>query len=471
VFPAHSFKNKKVGVFGLARSGTAMIEALRLGGAEVHGWDDSAAAVEKARSGGLPVSDLHGLDFSTLDALVLSPGVPLTHPEPHWTVKKARHAGIEIVGDTEVFGREVAGAGAQIVAITGTNGKSTTTALTGHVFKSAGRDADVGGNIGTAVFLMRPPVKDRVYVLELSSFQIDLMPGLAPDAGILINLTPDHLDRHGTMENYAGVKARMFKKQRPGQTALCGVDDEWSACIAETIDSGADVRRVSVLRALADGISAHDGILRDLREGREVARIDLRAMPALKGAHNWQNACMAYGAARALGIGVVGIETGMRSFPGLAHRMQEIGKIEGIAFINDSKATNADAAEKALSSFEPIYWIAGGIAKTGGIEPLKYLFPRIAKAYLIGQSTDEFAATLVGVRIESCGTLENAVAAAARDAVAEQREGAVVLLSPACASFDHYPNFEVRGDAFVRAVSRLAGAVMTNDGESHAVKP
>ncbi len=471
MFPAQSFKNKKAGVFGLARSGTALIEALRLGGAEIHAWDDSPAAVEKARAAGFPVSDLHEVDFKSLNSLVLSPGVPLTHPEPHWTVKKARHAGIEIIGDTEVFQREIEGTGARIVAITGTNGKSTTAALIGHVLKSAGRDAEVGGNIGTAVFLMRPPVKDRIYVLELSSFQIELTPGLKPDAGLLTNITSDHLDRHGTMENYASVKARMFAGQGPGQTALCGVDDEWCKAIAGKIATGAEVRRVSVLQTLDDGISAVDGILRDRRSGREEAGIDLRPMPSLRGAHNWQNACMAYGAARALDVSVAEIEKGMRSFPGLAHRMQEVGRVGGVAFINDSKATNADAAEKALLSFDTIYWIAGGIAKQGGIESLRPLFPRIAKAYLIGQAMDEFAATLGAVSLEKCRTLDKAVQAAARDAVADGRKGAAVLFSPASASFDQYPNFEVRGDAFVKAVSELPHAIMTGDGENHAVKP
>ncbi|MBI2717523.1 MAG: UDP-N-acetylmuramoyl-L-alanine--D-glutamate ligase [Rhizobiales bacterium] len=471
MFPAQTFKGKRVAVFGLARSGTALIEALRLGGAEVHAWDDSAPAVEKARAAGQPVSDLHALDFARLDAVILSPGVPLTHPEPHWTVKKARHAGVEVIGDTEVFQREAAGAGAKIVAITGTNGKSTTTALTGHMFKAAGRDVDIGGNIGTAVFLMRQPVSDRLYVLELSSFQIDLMPGLAPDAGILTNISPDHLDRHGSMDNYAAVKGRMFARQHAGQTALCGVDDPWCSAIADRIATGADLRRVSVLITLDDGISAPEGILRDKRGGQEVASIDLRDMAALRGAHNWQNACMAYGAGRALGLGLAEIERGMRSFPGLAHRMQEVGRVGELAFINDSKATNADAAEKALSSFDTIYWIAGGLAKAGGIESLRPLFSRVVRTYLIGQATEEFAATLGDRPFSRCGTLERAVAAAARDAAAEKRRGAVVLLSPACASFDQYPNFEVRGDAFVATVASLPGAQMTSQGGTDAAQP
>lgn len=472
MFPATTFKGKTVAVFGLARSGTATIEALQLGGATVHGWDDSVPAVDKARAAGLPISSLHQLDFAKLDALVLSPGVPLTHPEPHWTVLKARHAGIEVIGDTEIFAREAAAVGARIVAITGTNGKSTTTALTGHVLQQAGLDVDVGGNIGKAVFLLRQPVKGRVYVLELSSFQIDLMPRLDPEVGILTNLTPDHLDRHGTMDNYAAVKARMFASQHKGDTALCGVDDDWCAAIAErAVATGADVRRVSVLRDLVDGITAHDGVLRDKRAGKTAAEIDLRAMPALKGRHNWQNACMAYGAAAALGVDITTIAAAMTSFPGLAHRMQQVARAGDIAFVNDSKATNADAAEKALSSFTNIYWIAGGIAKAGGIAPLKPLFGNVARAYLIGQAAQDFAGTIgTAIPHEGSGTLENAVAAALRDARRDGKPGAVVLLSPACASFDQYPNFEVRGDAFVKAVAQLPGVEMTIPGDAHAAR-
>ena len=461
MFAASTFKGKKVAVFGLARTGISCANALRLGGAEVLSWDDSDPAVEKARAEGLYVTNLHTVDFKSLAALVLSPGVPLTHPEPHWTVTKARAAGIEVIGDTEVFVRAVQGVGAKIVAITGTNGKSTTTALIGHVLKQAGLDVDVGGNIGNAVFNLRKPARGIHYVLELSSFQIDLMPGLAPDVGILTNLTPDHLDRHGTMQHYADVKARMFAKQRDGQTALVGVDDEWCAAIADRIHTGADVRRVSVLKQLAEGIAAYDGVLRDVRNGKCLATIDLRGFHALKGRHNWQNACMAYGAATALGVEPATIAAAMESFPGLAHRMQEVGKVGGIAFINDSKATNADAAEKALSSFSKIYWIAGGIAKSGGIDSLAPHFSNVKKAYLIGVAAADFAKTLEGkVAYEICETMPRAVAAAAHDAAAAADMGAVVLLSPACASFDHYRNFEVRGDAFVELVSRLPGAIM-----------
>lgn len=469
MFPARTFKGKRVAVFGLARSGLACIASLQEGGADVLAWDDAEASVAKGRDAGLPIADLRKVEFRTLDSLVLSPGVPLTHPTPHWTVTQARAAGTEIIGDTEIFQREIAGTGARLVAITGTNGKSTTTALTGHLFRAAGRDCETGGNIGTAVLLLKPPVKNRVYVVELSSFQIDLMPSLKPDAGILTNITPDHLDRHGTMENYASVKARMFARQGKGDRALIGVDDEWCAEIAANLKGEMEKVPVSVLRPLIEGISAPDGVLRHVKDGLEIAQIDLRAMPALKGVHNWQNAAMAYGAAQALGLSSEEIASGMTSFPGLVHRMQEIGRIGTIAFINDSKATNADAAAKALASFDTIYWIAGGIAKAGGITSLAEYFPRIAKAYLIGQAADEFAKTLDGkAQIEMCGKLDRAVEAAARDAQRDGKKGAVVLLSPACASFDHYPNFEVRGDAFVRAVSGLAGVTMAQGGGSHA---
>ncbi len=452
---ATSFKNKSIAIFGLARSGISCAQAMIAGGAKVYAWDDSEPAVGKAEAEGIAITNLHTVDFKTLDSLILSPGVPLTHPEPHWTVVKAKAAGIEIIGDTEAFTREVAGSGAKVVAITGTNGKSTTTALIGHVLKSAGLDIDVGGNIGLAVFNLRKPAPHRIYVLELSSFQIDLMPGLKPDVGILTNLTPDHLDRHGTMENYAAVKARMFAKMKNGSTSLVGVDDEWGAALAA---NNPMLTQVSVLKKLAIGLSASDGILRD-----GDIEIDLRSMPALKGKHNWQNACMAYGAARALGVSVAAIAEAMKSFPGLSHRMQQIALVNDVPYINDSKATNADAAEKALASFERIYWIVGGIAKSGGIEPLRPYFSKIAKAYLIGASAQDFARTLQGnVAFEISETLDAAVTSAARDA----DKNGVVLLSPACASFDQYKNFEIRGDAFAALVAKLPNAVMVGGGNS-----
>ncbi len=456
MFPATTFKDKRVAVFGLARSGISCAKALVMGGAVVHAWDDSDASQQIARSEGLPVSNLHDVDFKLLDFLVLSPGVALTHPAPHWTVIKAKAAGITVIGDTEVFAREVKGSGARIIGITGTNGKSTTTALIGHVLSSGRLDVHVGGNIGLAAFNLPAPVEGRIYVLELSSFQIDLMPSLAPDVGILTNITPDHLDRHGSMKHYAEVKSKMFAKQKAGQTAVIGVDDDWCGMIASHVPRAVDKRLVSVVAPQKDGISVLMGVLVDRRQGQVVAEIDLRLMNGLRGRHNWQNAAMAYVAACAMGMSAEAIKFAMASFPGLAHRMQEIGKIGTVSFVNDSKATNADAAEKALSSFDDIFWIAGGIAKTGGIEPLKPWFGNIRKAYLIGVAADEFSKILDGVLpYEVSGTLDVAVKQAAQDALSSDVAQPVVLLSPACASFDQYKNFEIRGDAFVKSVAAL----------------
>ena len=462
MFPARRFAGKKVALFGLARSGEACAAALMAGGAAVTAWDDSPAAVTRARAAGLPVGDLRDADFGGFNCLVLSPGVPLTHPDPHWTVKAAQKAGIAIIGDTEVFAREIAGSGARMVAVTGTNGKSTTTALIGHILKAAGQEAHVGGNIGTACFLLPPPEGHSIYVLELSSYQIDLMPSLKPDVGIIMNLTPDHLDRHGTMENYAAVKARMIAQQGPEDTAIVSIDDPWCRRIVETRTSPSRLVPMSVERRVPDGVSGPDGILTLMRQGAEIARIDMAGARSLRGKHNWQNAAATLAACAALGLDAEAIAAGMMSFPGLAHRMEEVGRLGRVIFINDSKATNADAAGRALASFAVIYWIAGGRPKAGGIKELEPFFGRIVRAYLIGEAEEDFARTLDGkVAYERCGTLDRAVAAAARDAGRDPSAEPAVVLSPAAASFDQYPDFEVRGEAFCAAVRQLAGVAVT----------
>jgi len=453
---ATTFNNKKVAVFGLGRTGLTVIEALQKGGAEVWAFDDNAAACEKARGDGLPIVDLHAADWSQLDSYVISPGVPLTHPKPHWSVDKAKAAGVEIIGDTEVFVRQIVGTGAKIVAITGTNGKSTTTALIGHVLTSGGIDAEIGGNIGTAVFLLSPPKKGKTYVLEFSSYQLDLTPSLKPDVAVLMNLSPDHLDRHGNMENYAAVKAKIFAKQAGDDVSVVSVDDDYCAKISGQL-TDRNIVEISVEQTLAYGVSAADGVL---VSGDE--RIDLTEMHGLRGRHNWQNACAAFAVARALGLSVADIKTGMRSFSGLVHRMESVGHIGSVLFVNDSKGTNADATGHALATFDHIYWIAGGRSKQGGIEPLRPYFPKITKAYLIGESAQNFANTLNGdVPFDVCDTLDNAVANAARDAALDTEKNAVVLLSPACASFDQFSSFEVRGDVFRALVRDLKGIELT----------
>ena len=461
MIPVTTFKGKSVALFGLGGSGLATALALAAGGADVTAWDDNPASVENASAAGVKTGDLKALDWSVLDALVLSPGVPLTHPKPHWSADLARAAGVEVIGDVELFVRErrAHAPDCPFIAITGTNGKSTTTALIAHILKASGRDTQLGGNIGTAVLTLDPPKAGRFYVVECSSYQIDLAPTLNPSAGILLNLTPDHLDRHGSMQHYADVKERLVAAS---DTAIVGTDDSFCTMIADRVErTGTKVVRISKRNVLADGIFADGARLMLARGGttREIA--DLSAIQTLRGGHNAQNAAAAVAACLAVGVGEAEIRAGLASFPGLKHRMQPVGRRGGALFVNDSKATNADAAAPALSSFERIYWIAGGVPKEGGISSLGGFFPKIAKAYLIGEAAPAFAATLGEVvPFEIAGTLERAVADAAADAEKDANDGIAVLLSPACASFDQYKNFEVRGDAFVRHVAALPGVSM-----------
>ena len=456
--PVTVFRGKTVAVFGLGSSGLAACAALTAGGAKVIASDDQEKGVAAARAKGFVTGDLRKIDWKNVAALVLAPGVPLTHPEPHWSVKLARANQVEIIGDIELFCRErrTNARGAPFIAITGTNGKSTTTALIGHLIAAAGREAAVGGNLGTPILSLPPPDKKRTHVIECSSYQIDLAPTLDPTAGILLNVTPDHLDRHGTIENYAAIKERLVAGIEAGGAAVIGVDDEFCAAIADRIErAGKRVVRVSVERKLRDGIYRDGTSLLIVEGGAPRGAIDLAGIGSLRGVHNAQNAAAAYAAVRALGLKHDEIQAGLRSFPGLAHRMEEVGRKGRVLFVNDSKATNADAAARALASFHDIFWIAGGRAKEGGIEPLREFFPRIRKAYLIGEAAADFAKTLgSAVKFEKVDTLERAVLLAANEAEASGLKEPVVLLSPACASFDQYPNFEVRGDAFRELVRK-----------------
>jgi UDP-N-acetylmuramoylalanine--D-glutamate ligase len=461
VIQVTAFAGKKVAVFGLGGSGLVSASALLAGGADVVAFDDNAESVAKAHAAGIPIADLRHADWSKIAALVLAPGVPLTHPAPHWTVELARQAGVAVIGDIELFCRErrKLAPDSPFVAITGTNGKSTTTALIAHLVASAGMDAQLGGNIGTAILSLQPPGAGRVHVIECSSYQIDLAPSLDPSVGILINLSEDHLDRHGTMAHYADVKERLVAGVPKNGTAIVGVDDDWCRAIADRLEqAGKRVVRISVRHELSNGIHVADGrIARATPAG--VTRIaELDGIGALRGQHNAQNAACAAAAALALGLEPAAIQAGLRSFPGLAHRMEELGRRGAVLYVNDSKATNADSAAQALACFSDIFWIAGGKPKTGGIESLRGFFPRIRKAYLIGEAAGEFAATLgAGVPHEIDGTLDKALAAASRDADVSAVAEPVVLLSPACASFDQYRNFEVRGDAFRELVRALPG--------------
>ena len=461
MIPITTFAGKKLALFGLGGSGLASASALLAGGADVIGWDDNPEIVAKATSAGIPTADLRDIDWSRIAAFVLAPGVPLTHPAPHWSVGLAQAAAVQVIGDIELFCRErrANAPDAPFVAITGTNGKSTTTALIAHLMSAAGYDAQLGGNIGTAILSLEPPRAGRVHVIECSSYQIDLAPTLDPSVGILINVTEDHLDRHGTLALYAAVKERLVAGVQERGTAIVGVDDIWCAAAADRIDrAGKRVERVSVRRPLAAGLYIEAGQIMHAYGGSASALARLGGTGSLRGVHNAQNAACAAGAALALGLSPEAIQQGLVSFPGLAHRMEQVGRLGRVLFVNDSKATNTDSTAQALACFSDMFWIAGGKPKTGGIASLTGFFPRIRKAYLVGEAAAGFARELEGhVSHVVAGTLDRAVALAARDAEASDVKEPVVLLSPACASFDQYRNFEVRGDKFRELVLALPG--------------
>ena len=472
MIPVSLFEGQKVALFGLGGSGLITARALMAGGANVVAFDDNPTSVEKAKAEGIQTGDLRQLDWSDCRALVLAPGVPLTHPQPHWTVELASKAGVEIIGDVELFSRTLQQEGrrAPFVAITGTNGKSTTTALIAHVLATAGRNVQMGGNIGRAVLDLDPlsdEPANQVYVVECSSYQIDLAPTLQPHVGVLLNVTPDHLERHGSIENYAAIKERLVAAS---DVAVVGVDDDICVQVAEQLTSNkTPIFRISGLQEPGADIGYDGSTLVD-EAGRSLVSLD--GIGSLRGRHNGQNAAATLAVCQALGLSEEQVLEGFQSFPGLAHRMEQVGHANGVLFINDSKATNAEAAAPALSSFDRVHWIVGGLAKQGGIEALAPFFPRVAKAYLIGEAAGTFAAQLGDtIPYEIAGTLQQAVnhaaVDAAQDAKSAQQSGdgsdAVVLLSPAAASFDQFPNFEKRGEAFKEAVAALDGFVGIED--------
>jgi UDP-N-acetylmuramoylalanine--D-glutamate ligase len=451
-----TYSGRKVAVLGLARSGSAAVRALTAAGAQVVAWDDSEARRDAHAKDGIRLANLGTGTFEDVDALILSPGIPYTHPAPHPAVTAAQRAGVGVMGDVELFA--TASLEAKIVGITGTNGKSTTTALIGHLLSAAGRQVQVGGNIGRPVLDLDPLGAEGIYVVELSSYQIDLAPSLVCDVAVLTNISADHLDRHGDMAGYVAVKRRIFNGQADTQAAIVGVDDPYGR---ETRDwllaqGHARVVPIAVGNSLGEGVYVDNGVLHD-RMSEAERLVDLQGIRSLRGAHNWQNAAAAYAAARVLGLEADGIEMALRTFPGLPHRMESVAFVEGVEFINDSKATNADAAARALSSFADIFWIAGGRAKDGGYAPLDPYLGNVRRAYLIGEAAEVMTAALAG-RVETtiAGDLEAAMSAAFKDAtlVANSGRHPVILLSPACASFDQFNDYEHRGETF-RALAQV----------------
>ena len=461
---AGTFKGKTIAVFGLGRTGVTAALSLKAGGANVLAWDDNAETVKKAEAQGVPVSDLKKADWKDIDELVLSPGVPDTLPEAHWSAEKAKAARVPIICDIEIFAREVMARAEEnrpkIIAVTGTNGKSTTTALIGHVLTACGRDAQIGGNIGRGVLDLDSMHSGTHYVLELSSYQLERTKSLRANAAVFLNLTPDHLERHGDMDRYESAKRRIFLNQTKADTVVIGVDNSEGKriCSELKVANGRRIIPISGRKSLGHGVCALKGKLYCAQGPKVVEVANLNKAKSLEGMHNWQNAAAAYAAVSAFGIDPQSIGEAITSFPGLEHRMETVGKIVKVRFVNDSKATNADAAQQALGSYKNIFWIAGGKAKSDGIEPLTPYFNNLKKAYLIGEAAPNFHKTLSKANVENkvSGTLEMAVLCALRDALNSDAKNPIVLLSPACASFDQFKNFEVRGDAFRNQVQSLS---------------
>jgi UDP-N-acetylmuramoylalanine--D-glutamate ligase len=454
--------NGVTAVFGLGRSGLACVEALLAAGNRVIAWDDDEAPRAKAAAMGATMRNLSedfGADDDRPVRLVVSPGVPLTHPAPHPIVKHARANGCAILGDMDLFAMALqAGGGrnkATLICITGTNGKSTTTALIGHMLKRAGLNAHIGGNIGTPVLdLPLPENKHTIYVLELSSYQLDLNRTLVCDMGVMLNITPDHLDRHGDMTGYVAAKELLFANGNCAQARIIGTDTPEGAAMAQRQDRrDVPVTRIAGHHTDAD-IYYADGCLWQ----NDIKLLDMADCPALPGAHNGQNAAAALAIGRRLGLDMRAMTDSFTSFDGMAHRLQAVAQGQGLVFVNDSKATNAEATRHALAAYDNIYWIAGGVAKSGGLAGLASLYGQVRAAYLIGEAASSFADELSGhMPTHQADSLANAVTLAADQAKADVSHKAVakatILLSPACASFDQFTDFEARGNAFCAAVS------------------
>lgn len=466
MIPVQGFAGQKVAVLGLGRSGLATARALVAGGAEPLLWDDSAEARGKAEAEGFTCTDLlrHGA-MDGVACLITSPGIPHLYPSPNKVIARAMALGIPVDNDIGLFFRSFAtevwgdfDTAPRVVCVTGSNGKSTTTALIHHILQVAGRPTQMAGNIGRGVLDIDPPQDGEVIVLELSSYQTDLARALTPDVAVFTNLSPDHLDRHNGMGGYFAAKRRLFAEGGPDR-AVIGVDEPEGQYLANQMGEGpADDRVIRIssgskLEGFGWSVFARKGFLSEWRKGKQMASLDLRTVAGLPGAHNHQNACAAYAACRALGVAPKLIEQAFHAFAGLPHRSQLVGERGGVRFINDSKATNVDAAAKALQAFPKIRWIAGGMGKDGGIAALGPHLGSVVKAYLIGHSARDFALQLGTVPAEICETMAQAVAQAA----AEAQPGEVVLLAPAAASFDQYPNFEKRGEDFTARVKALLG--------------
>ncbi len=462
MIPVPSFANRRVAVMGLGVAGLATARALAQSGAEVLAWDDAESGRESAASAGIAATDLGAVAWTADLPLVLSPGIPDTYPAPHPVAATARAADAEILCDIELLARSVPAA--TCVTVTGTNGKSTTTALIGHILRSAGRRVEIGGNFGPPALGLEPLGAGGIYVLELSSYQLDRTYSLRAQAVVLLNIAEDHLERHGGLDGYVAAKRRSFDLSTPDATVIVGIDDPLAAGLADRVEeTGRSAIRVSGRRQIDGGVGVRDGALRDDTAAGGV-HADLGAVTTLRGAHNHQNAAAAWAACRALAVAPETIAAALATFPGLPHRQERIGAVAAngktVTFVNDSKATNAAAAARALATYDDIYWIAGGRGKEGGYEALAPALAPLRGAFLIGEDAQAIAGYLAGgapaVPVAISGTLERAVADAwAAATAADSPAEPVILLSPACASFDQFANFGARGDAFRESARNL----------------
>ena len=448
------YKDKKVMILGLGKSGRSLAHSLSNAGAQVFAWDDQEKARDAAQKEGIPLKDIETIKWKTIDHFLLSPGIPHQYPAPHPAVTHAQMAHLQPICDLDILWKSHPRA--RYIGITGTNGKSTTTALIAHILKESGASVEVGGNLGVPVMELQSLDEKGVYVLEVSSYQLEISPSLHFDVCVLLNITPDHLERHGGMEGYIQAKKLIYQNSTGEDTLIISVDDLPCLTIYEVLKTSGTLKLlpISTCKILPEGIYVKEGLLYE--KGEFI--LDLKNFPALQGTHNWQNIAAAYASLRSFGLKVETILQGLKSFSGLAHRQQIVAAFENITFVNDSKATNAEAVAKAMLCFKgrPLYWLLGGRPKEGGIESLRPYFPLIEHGFVFGEAASSFSLSL-GQEVPHtvCQALKEATEQAATLALKKKKSNAVVLLSPACASFDQFKDFEARGEAFCSYVQEL----------------
>ena len=459
---AQNVKNTSYAILGLGRSGLSVATALKASGAKVLCLDDNVDNLKIAENLGFTCTVPDKINWNEIDVLLISPGVPHHYPKPHIVVTAAIKNGVAIDNDIGLFFRSIGSADwekfesiPKIIAVTGSNGKSTTSALIHHILQFENRPSQLAGNIGKGVFDLEPLTDGETIILELSSYQTEIANSLTPDVAVFTNFTPDHLERHGGIGGYYAAKKRLFTSGCPDRSII-GVDEFEGNLLAQEIadhlhdDRVIRVSSSSKITSMGWAVFANKGFLSEYRRGKQVASLDLRNFKTLQGSHNHQNVCAAYAAVRSLGVGPRLVEEALKSFTGLEHRSQLVDKISGVAFVNDSKATNVDSAMKSLETFRQVRWICGGEQKEEDISRINNVLTNVKKAYVIGTNSAKFSSQ-ISCEFEICNTMDVAV----KKAFIEAECGDTVLLAPAAASFDQYSSFEERGKAFEHEIKKL----------------